>query len=85
MGQPSIEPPYLSKNKHEEVGFKCETSSRVDGNPECKSYTWEKLDKDDITFPKTVQASNTLTFRMEEKYEGKYRCTCENKFGQSIF
>ena len=55
----------------------------VNGYPKCKAYLWTKVEDDDVVFPRLVQGTNSLRFRMEKKNEGKYQCTCENDFGRS--
>ena len=83
VGKPRIHPSYLNKNHNEEVTFKCEIGSAVNGNPKCKKYIWNKVENNDDTFPRTIKDSNIMNLLFEGKHEGRYQCTCENDYGQS--
>ena len=83
MGKPKIIPNHVCVDENEEVKLKCGTNGLVNSNPHCKTFIWRMINNQDGSFPRVVQGSNWLQFRMEQKYEGKYECYCENDYGKS--
>ena len=77
-GKPVAEPTTSSKHEGQEVILTC-NNPNDDGNPNCNIYTWNKLEGNQDTIPKT----KTLEFIMDEYLAGNYTCTCANIYGIS--